>query len=100
MLASRWSSLVLLGLSSTAKAMVGSSRAKTTGTRCGEPSGRTVARRATRLAANRERASASSTSGFPVMGHRPLGRAVFVRVHVDVGSLQPGQGVEELVLDL
>src|SRR6266508_1261097 len=80
--------------------MVAPSNAKTMGTRCGDPSGRTVARRATRPAANRERASRSSTSRFSVMGHRSSGRAVVVRIDVDGGSLQPGQGVEELVLDL
>src|SRR5206468_1390367 len=100
MLASRCSFLVALGLSSTANTTVSPSSAKTMGTRWGDPSDRTVARRATRSAANRDRASPSSTSHVPVMGDRAPRRAVVVRVHVDGGSLQPGQGVEELVFDL
>src|SRR5437899_9264784 len=57
MFASRRRAVVRFGLWSTAKTRMSSSSANTIGTRCGAPSGRTVASRATRARESASRAS-------------------------------------------
>src|SRR3954451_14105153 len=72
MLRSRLSARWRLGFASTAMRTVSPSTANTTGTRWGCPSPATVARRATRAAANRRRASSTSSVGMSAHELREL----------------------------